>query len=193
MRLHNFLFVCTFIVSVGGSTSGYCNYATDWGKLDNWATTTPQYVDNMIKNGANVNATDDKGWKPIMYAAVSNRNPQVIETLAKNGASVNEKDTHGITPLMRAAGNNQNPQILETLIKNGADVNAKNDLGFTALMFAVMIGRINGDNKATIEKIKILLQHGADINARAGDGTKAIMLTDDTEIISFLTKNGAKK
>ena len=75
-------------------------------------TGTPEDVQAAITNGAAVNAKDDDGATPLLYAAMKNQNPEVISTLLNAGASVNARTIEGWTPLMAAALGNQTNEVI---------------------------------------------------------------------------------
>ena len=49
-------------------------------------------INQAIQDGANVNATDDKGWTPLMLACDNEASKGVIELLIAKGADVNATD-----------------------------------------------------------------------------------------------------
>ena len=130
-------------------------------------TGTPQEVQAVITNGADVNAQDDSGMTPLMYAAEYNPNPDVLTVLLKAGADVNVADNYGLTPLMWDAEYNQNPETITTLLKAGADLKAQDKGGFTALMIAA-------SRSLNPEIIITLLKAGADAKAKNGKGYTAL-------------------
>ena len=114
----------------------------------------PEVLRVLIQAGANVNAKDNYGSTPLMYAAL-NDNSEVFKALIQAGANVNAKNDDGWTPLMLAAGDNS-AEVVSVLIKGGADVNAKFDDGRTALSFAA---KENGP-----EVVSLLLASGAAVS-----------------------------
>lgn len=85
---------------------------------NNW-----QNVNQLIQNGADVNAKDKYGLTP-MHGAVEKGNLEMVKLLIKNGAVVNAKDNDEKTPLFYAV-DNKSHDMVTTLIQKGADVNAK--------------------------------------------------------------------
>ncbi|MCL1875473.1 MAG: ankyrin repeat domain-containing protein [Synergistaceae bacterium] len=151
---------------------------------------TPEIVSLLLASGADVNAKNDDGYTPLMYAAMKNQTPEVSHLLIQAGAGVNAKNNCGYTPLMYAAMKNQTPEVSHLLIQVGADVNAKNDCGNTPLMYAA----INSNNP---EAFASLIQAGADVNAKNNSGETALNFavrrsaTYTPEIVSLLLASGA--
>ena len=155
---------------------------------------TPQEIEFSIQSGANVNAKYERGYTPLMIAAMNNNNPEVIKVLIKAGADINAKFKYtpfnGFTPLMWAIGenNNNNPEVIDALIHAGADVNVKNESGTTPLMIAA----IRSNNP---EVIKVLIQAGADVNAKNEIGFSPLMwaarINNNTEVLKILIQAGA--
>ena len=50
-------------------------------------------VVRSIREGANVNAVDENGWTPLMFAADSNSNPEILRILIENGADISIKNS----------------------------------------------------------------------------------------------------
>jgi ankyrin repeat protein len=146
----------------------------------------------LLKNGANVNAKDNSGRTPLVYAA--DNSTEAVLLLLKNGADVNAGDDYGMTPLMSVvegkyaadedASDDEPPSALEMrkmvrlLLENGAEVNARDNEGRTALMLAAA-GRhdpyASGDaGIADPETVALLLENGADARLRDNDGQTAL-------------------
>jgi len=82
-------------------------------------------IGDAIRGGANLNARNDDGFTPLMFAAMGNSNHGVIIALIQAGADIEARDNkHGFTPLLRAAGVSPNPEVIRALINGGANVNA---------------------------------------------------------------------
>ena len=106
-------------------------------------------INQAIQNGAKVNAKDNDGWTPLVFACDNKASKEVIELLIAKGAKVNAKDNDGWTPLMIACANKAPKEVIELLIAKGAKVNAKTNFRRTPLMFACA-------NKAPKEVIELL-------------------------------------
>ena len=61
-------------------------------------------IQKLVKEGANVNETDEKGYTPLIYAVWSG-NIEVVKTLLSLGANVNQKDTSGCAAAYHATYN----------------------------------------------------------------------------------------
>ncbi len=83
-------------------------------------------VQAAIGAGANVNAVDQYGQTPLMYAASSSTNPDILAELLKAGATLNAQTPTGWTPLMYAARDTKNLETALLLMNAGADPSLKN-------------------------------------------------------------------
>jgi murein DD-endopeptidase MepM/ murein hydrolase activator NlpD len=89
-------------------------------------------VQAAISAGANVNAVDQYGQTPLMYAASSSTNPDILAELLKAGAGINAQTSTGWTPLMYAARDSKNLETALLLMNAGADPSLKNSDGQSA-------------------------------------------------------------
>ena len=153
-----------FIVSQVSAAESLVSKNADW-----WKEATPEVVEQMIKNGADVNARDRFGFTPLLFAIRDNKNLAVVKMLLEHGADVNSKTDHDLTALMMAVSLNDDIDIniISTLIAKGADVNARNEVGQTALMLAAM----HNENPEIIET---LINYGANVKYKDKDGKTAL-------------------
>ncbi|GAA51121.1 transient receptor potential cation channel subfamily A member 1 [Clonorchis sinensis] len=79
----------------------------------------------LVKNGANVNATDYSGSTPLHYTALYNQ-PEYARGLIKNGAELECRDIEGMTPFILAVEKNHTA-VAKVLLENGADYSAKDN------------------------------------------------------------------
>ena len=93
---------------------------------------TPEGVRAALDAGADLQARDEWGSTPLMWAAGYNENPEVLQALLNAGADLEARNKDGRTPLMSAAGYNENPEVVLALLDAGADATAKNGEGKTA-------------------------------------------------------------
>lgn len=87
-----------------------------------------------ISTGADVNAKDNMGYTPLLYAAKDGKE-EVAELLIAGGADVNVKDQLGNTPLHYAAVSGHY-NMCRLLLDEEADANAKNLMDGTPLAMA---------------------------------------------------------
>ena len=121
-------------------------------------------VNELIKKGANVNATDEEGWTTFLYAAAFGNSSMLRNILSKNKSLINSKTKNNVTPLHMAVVYD-NLDNIKYLVRNlKVDINAKDDDGWTALYYAAA-------NKKK-EAYNLLLRLGADKNIANNDGLK---------------------
>ncbi|XP_078318077.1 uncharacterized protein LOC111118347 isoform X2 [Crassostrea virginica] len=77
------------------------------------------FVDSLLKNGANINCTDKHG-QTLLHEVCRTWHIDVAKFLLELGANVNQADKYGRTPLHVAAAVDY-PEMVEILIKSGAD------------------------------------------------------------------------
>ena len=109
----------------------------------------------LLKNGADVNATNAAGATALMRASFDQSK---VRLLLDQGAKVNVRSVLGNTPLILAARPAHCGPTVRLLLEHGADARATNDFGATALMAAAAAG----DEEAA----RLLIGYGADVNAQ---------------------------
>jgi uncharacterized protein len=130
-------------------------------------------AENLLKRGADVNATDGLGNSALIFAEGCRRHDdlthsrvQLVELLIAKGAAVNHQDDDGATALMYAARNGDT-EAVNALLRNGAPVNLADNDGETALMKAAA-------SSCNEETVRALLSAGADLTARDHKGRNAV-------------------
>jgi uncharacterized protein len=109
----------------------------------------------LIRSGADVNALDDGGNTPLIFAVDRFSSGDVLEQLIGKGANVNIRNHRGWTPLM-AAVHRSNRFAVRTLLKHGANARAYNEVeGFSPLLIAA--DKLN----PVPEILLLLMEHGA--------------------------------
>jgi ankyrin repeat protein len=129
----------------------------------------------LVRHGADIESTDDRGNTPLMNAAGRGAGP-MVQALLDAGAKVNESNRqmyqsgsshyknyyYGFTPLMCAVSDGHTA-IARTLLRAGANVNALGGDGSTALILAVRGKHLNS--------VRLLLEAGADCKPKCFDET----------------------
>ena len=116
-----------------------------------------------------VDARDQSGVTPLMFASRYPRNADKIEFLIEKGANVNAATFQSrYTPLMYAAVGGELENV-KVLIANGANVNATDSNGYSALMLAGERG------KNAI--VNLLIDYFTDLSIESVDGLNAFNIT----------------
>lgn len=182
------VFLCS--VSVASAAGSLLPFDHEW---------TAAEVRARIAAGARVNARDDDGWTPLMFAA-EHSDVEAVTALLEAGANVNARSAFGWTALMSAALYNTDPHVIARLVEAGASVNVMAEDGSTPLILAtyndspaavglVLAAGADVDVEdirswtalmyaagwADIEAISALLEAGADVNARSPLGWTPLM------------------
>lgn len=123
-------------------------------------------VMQLLKAGANPNATDEVGRTALLLNAMCNGSTSNATTLLKKGADVNASMNNGLTSLFSACMNSRSPEFIKLLLVHGANPNTSALNGSTPLIEAAK-------EYQDLEVIDLLLKHGADINAETFNGSTA--------------------
>ncbi|MHC2992539.1 ankryin [Pontibacter sp. HJ8] len=155
-----------------------------------------QVASQLLRNGAQVNATDQDGKTALHYAMSGARintelfeieQARLLDTLFKYKADPNLVDNLGNTPLYYAIrfANGTHLMELNKLLKGGANPNIQNLEGKTPLMLAC---QLDGGN----EVIVALLNAGADPGLRDYAGKTAMDYSKRESIHNILLAAGAR-
>jgi uncharacterized protein len=122
-------------------------------------------VATLLKQGANVNASQADGMTALHWAAYHD-DLVLAKQFLKAGARAETANRYGVTPLALACTNG-NAEIVSLLLEAGADANTTRRGGETVLMTAARTGKPG--------PVTALLSHGAKVNARDRKGQTALM------------------
>ena len=144
-----------------------------------------QTVRSLLKQKANVNATEADGFTALHWAAQRN-DVQLVELLLGAGANAKASTRYNITPLYLASVNG-NPAMMERLLNGGADANGTSQEGQTMLMTAALSGKADA--------VRLLLTRGAKVDTREPfKGQTALMWAaaeGHADVVSALLEIGA--
>jgi ankyrin repeat protein len=124
--------------------------APDSGLVDAIRRNDAAAVTKLAASSTNLNAHDDTGATPLMYAALY-ASADVMKILIAHGADVDAPNNNESTALMWAAYDTEKTRVL---LDNGAMVNAVAKDRSSALSVAVRSNNLNS--------LRLLLTHGAD-------------------------------
>lgn len=145
----------------------------------------------LHKRGADINATNDAGYTPLMYSLTNGGDAAVARFLLEAGANPdpdvvsNVSFSSAYTPLTLAATNEQ-AEIVQELINRKVRLDKPNGDGWTALKYAAKVGNI--------EIVAMLLKAGASVDAADHEGWTPLMnaaVEGHPEITTLLIEAGA--
>ena len=108
----------------------------------------------VLKNGGNVNQSDNDGCT-LLFVAAKYGHTNIVYMLLENMANVNQSNNDGCTPLFVAAKYGHT-NIVYMLLENMANVNQPDNSGDTPLIVAIIEGHEN--------IVDMLIKAGADFN-----------------------------
>ena len=141
-------------------------------------------VQELLRNGAEVNSLSLSGETPLHRCVWSTRNVnltkdwrikqcKVAQLLISAGANISAKDTDGSQALHIACGIGANLDLVKILIASGASLEESNQLGVSLLGCAVTELWRNSSPvimRKRVEIIEFLIEKGAALNGRDNDG-----------------------
>ncbi|MBI2686135.1 MAG: ankyrin repeat domain-containing protein [Acidobacteria bacterium] len=151
-------------------------YSAAMGSLDGLKT--------LVERGADVNAADNGGSTPLLWAACD---PARVSVLLAKGASATAKTKAGRTALMAAAGCEAAEESVKMLLAKGAGVNDIAQDRQTPLMEAAFNG--------SASMMRLLVNAGADVNTADEGGWTPLMGAvgwGDVALVKTMLAKGAK-
>ena len=86
---------------------------------------------NLIKKGADINATDSHGWTPL-HDAVMEGHTKIVRNLIAAGANINAQDVNDQYSPLHEAMRMKHREIAKILLAANADTSLKNSENDTA-------------------------------------------------------------
>ena len=144
-------------------------------------------VKRLIDLGANVNAVNEAGATPLMWAI-----PDLakVRLLVDHGANVNAISKNlGRTPLLIAAGYPSTVPVLKLLLEKGADLRARDRSGENAMRKAARF--------SDVSVVRFLHEQGMEVNEPSGGSPALTAATiapgrHYAPTIEYLLKHGAR-
>jgi ankyrin repeat protein len=131
-----------------------------------------EFVDWLVSQGADVNASNKYGHTSLMFAA-QNGKLDIVRKLIASGVQLNSKNNDGNTALHLAVGRRQD--VARLLLDAGASTDTPGQYGRTPLMRAAI--------HRNVDSIAYLLKRGADVNLVDEDGKTALILAVDINLV----------
>ncbi|GMH94005.1 hypothetical protein TL16_g12783 [Triparma laevis f. inornata] len=162
----------------------------------------------LLKNGADVNAIDDKNWRTPVFDIALRCNLPMLRLLCessleqqKPGSStttlnLQAADRYGYTPLHHLANSNLGASAVDflfTMLQHGADPNAKDKHGFSPLHL-LCNNKVARGTGMGYEMIKLMLEQGGEPTLQAKDGCTSLHLAlyhTDYDSAKILMEAGA--
>lgn len=120
-------------------------------------------LETLIGIGLDVNATNEGGFSPLMFAAAYGT-PDTVRYLIEQGADLNAKAyIMDLNALHLAALRNPNPAMIDVLLDAGLSIESPVLNGYTPILLAA------SDTK-NLEVVETLIERGADIGVYDEDG-----------------------
>ncbi|KAI2500745.1 hypothetical protein MHU86_13724 [Fragilaria crotonensis] len=129
-------------------------------------------VRDLLRRGANVNATSPGFGNTALIMASYNRHSEVVGELLNHEVDVNIQDNDGRTALICASDNDDWDLVDMLLDDEGVDVNIQDNNGRTALIYA-------SDNGHLSVLWLLLDDEGVDVNIQDNDGKTALIYACD--------------
>lgn len=153
-------------------------------------------ITHVIEKGADVNACDNTGMTPFIYACL-HLSYSVVKTAIYHNANVNSYDMYMNTALIYACRRYRITgadwlmddswyHVVVALVEQGSNVNAANCLGKTPLHIAV--------EEQNEKLVKLLLEKGASTNVVDKKGKTPVLIAGEKgnrKILLLLIENGA--
>lgn len=148
----------------------------------------------VIASGCDIDAHDQDGISPLMFAAYRG-DEEVCQVLLEARADVHRRDRNGLTPLMHGAAA-RGSDACKVLLQASAEVDAADNSGRSVMMHAVE----SADGESAIQAVvahevcALLLARRANIDHQDANGCTALILATiagSTALMPLLLAAGA--
>ena len=147
-------------------------------------------VQQLLRDGADLNGRDARGRTPIMAATHANK-PAIVKLLIQAGADINLQDEIKDNPFLYAGAEGR-LEVLKLLIDAGADTRSTNRFGGTALIPAAERGHVEVVQEL-LSRTNVKIDHVNNLGWTAL--LEAVILGDGgprrTEVVRLLIAAGA--
>ncbi|OAQ78569.1 ankyrin repeat containing protein [Purpureocillium lilacinum] len=138
-------------------------------------------VQLLLESGANVEAADGAGWRPLALASTATANAQslnIARLLLEYGANIEAVNASTLQSALHLCADAGQLDLAQLFLDNGAQVDFRDIDGWTPLLRALVIG--------SVDMIRLLLQYGADKDVKTNDGHTAGGLARNGEALRIL-------
>jgi len=135
-----------------------------------------EVVDNLLKNGAPLNASDEKGYTALMASATEGH-VEVFKLLLKFGAKLTRKGVKNDGALLCCVAKGGKPDLLK-LLEGKSDVNLVDESGLTPIFYAIQEGHY--------DMVVALVEAKAKLEFATLDGHTLLMYAAEYKRLSIL-------
>ncbi|THB70059.1 MAG: ankyrin repeat domain-containing protein [Desulfovibrio sp.] len=153
-------------------------------------------VEEILATGINLNAWNEVGLTPLIYAVETFHDERILHLLLESGANVNvQMPRNGKTALMKAASSPFAYTAVPILLEHHADPNLEDKRGYTALWSAIELF-YNGDDidpEVALDNLVLILEHEADPDHMVGSSTPIMLAAQEgfSEVVRVLAEFNA--
>lgn len=144
-------------------------------------------VRQLLARGAAVDAADEDGWTPLLWAAARG-NEETVQVLLQARADRRAATTRERQNALIVASRWNRVEVVRTLIRGGVDVGQRDSIGWTALMWASLKGRT--------DVVGALLDGGARVDMTDSDRNTPLILAarqGRADTVKLLLARGANR